>query len=66
MRVARSVVEACRSHTLVVVAARVHSARAERDAPDFERMLVESGITLVKLWLDISKKEQAEPASYGE
>jgi len=31
-----------------------------RDAPDFERMLVESGITLVKLWLDISKKEQAE------
>jgi polyphosphate kinase len=31
-----------------------------RDAPDFERMLVESGITLIKLWLDISKKEQAE------
>jgi len=31
-----------------------------RDAPDFERMLVESGITLVKLWLDISKKEQAD------
>jgi len=31
-----------------------------RDAPDFERMLVESGVTLVKLWLDISKKEQAE------
>lgn len=31
-----------------------------RDAPDFERMLVESGITLVKVWLDISKKEQAE------
>lgn len=31
-----------------------------RDAPEFERMLVESGITLVKLWLDISKKEQAE------
>ena len=31
-----------------------------RDAPDFERMLVESGITLVKLWLDISKEEQAE------
>jgi polyphosphate kinase len=30
-----------------------------RDAPDLERMLVESGITLVKLWLDISKKEQA-------
>lgn len=31
-----------------------------RDAPDFERMLVESGIRLVKLWLDISKDEQAE------
>jgi len=34
-----------------------------RDAPDFERMLVESGITLVKLWLDISKKEQADRLS---
>lgn len=31
-----------------------------RDAPDFERMLVESGIRLVKVWLDISKREQAE------
>jgi len=30
-----------------------------RDAPDFERMLVESGIRLVKLWLDIDKDEQA-------
>ena len=30
-----------------------------RDAPDFERMLVESGIRLVKLWLDVSKEEQA-------
>lgn len=29
-----------------------------RDAPDFERMLVESGIKLVKLWLDISRDEQ--------
>lgn len=29
-----------------------------RDAPDFERMLVESGIRLVKIWLDISKDEQ--------
>ncbi|OBX18609.1 polyphosphate kinase 2 [Erythrobacter sp. QSSC1-22B] len=29
-----------------------------RDAPDFERMLAESGIKLVKLWLDISKEEQ--------
>ena len=31
-----------------------------RDAPDFERMLVESGIRLAKYWLDISKDEQAE------
>ena len=31
-----------------------------RDAPDFERMLVDSGITLIKVWLDISKDEQAE------
>ena len=30
------------------------------DVPVFETMLVQSGITLVKLWLDISKKEQAE------
>lgn len=30
-----------------------------RDVPDFERMLVESGIRLVKLWLDIDKDEQA-------
>lgn len=30
------------------------------DAPVFERMLVESGVTLVKYWLDISKEEQAE------
>jgi polyphosphate kinase 2 len=29
-----------------------------RDAPDFERMLVESGIKLVKIWLDIDKAEQ--------
>ena len=29
-----------------------------RDAPEFERMLVESGIRLVKVWLDISKDEQ--------
>ena len=29
-----------------------------RDVPDFERMLVESGIRLVKVWLDISKDEQ--------
>jgi polyphosphate kinase len=31
-----------------------------RDVPAFERMLVESGIALVKLWLDIGKEEQAE------
>ena len=31
-----------------------------RDAPDFERMLVESGIKLVKVWLDISKDEQRQ------
>jgi polyphosphate kinase 2 len=29
-----------------------------RDAPDFERMLIESGVKLVKIWLDISKDEQ--------
>lgn len=29
-----------------------------RDAPVFEHMLIESGIKLVKLWLDISKAEQ--------
>lgn len=29
-----------------------------RDVPGFERMLVESGIRLVKLWLDIDKDEQ--------
>jgi len=31
-----------------------------RDAPVFEHMLRENGITIVKLWLDISRKEQAE------
>lgn len=31
-----------------------------RDVPNFERMLVEDGIKLVKYWLDISKAEQAE------
>jgi polyphosphate kinase 2 len=31
-----------------------------KDAPEFERMLVESGIRLVKLWLDITKAEQKE------
>lgn len=31
-----------------------------RDVPHFEEMLVESGLKLVKLWLDISPEEQAE------
>jgi polyphosphate kinase 2 len=31
-----------------------------RDVPDFESMIVRSGITLIKLWLDISRKEQKE------
>jgi polyphosphate kinase 2 len=31
-----------------------------RDAPTFERMLEEANIRLVKIWLDISKKEQAD------
>jgi polyphosphate kinase len=31
-----------------------------KDVPRFEAMLVENGIKLVKLWLDISKEEQAE------
>ena len=31
-----------------------------RDAPAFERMLEESGVRLVKMWLDISKAEQAQ------
>jgi polyphosphate kinase len=31
-----------------------------KDAPHFERMLTDDGITLIKFWLDISKEEQAE------
>lgn len=31
-----------------------------KDAPAFEKMLVQSGIILIKLWLDISQEEQAE------
>jgi polyphosphate kinase 2 len=31
-----------------------------KDVPEFERMLVTTEIRLVKYWLDISKKEQAE------
>src|SRR4051794_27811342 len=30
------------------------------DVPGFEAMLVGSGLTVVKLWLDISRKEQAQ------
>ena len=29
-----------------------------RDAPNFERMLIEADILVVKIWLDISRKEQ--------
>jgi polyphosphate kinase 2 len=31
-----------------------------RDVPDFERMLVQSDIHLIKFWLDVSKAEQAK------
>jgi polyphosphate kinase 2 len=31
-----------------------------RNVPDFERLLVESGIQIVKYWLDISKHEQED------
>jgi polyphosphate kinase 2 len=31
-----------------------------RDAPSFERMLQESDVRLVKIWIDISKSEQAD------
>lgn len=31
-----------------------------KDAPRFERMLTDSGIILIKLWLDITKSEQAK------
>jgi polyphosphate kinase 2 len=31
-----------------------------RDVPDFESMIVRSGITLIKLWLDISRGEQKQ------
>lgn len=30
-----------------------------KDAPRFERMLVDSGVRVIKLWLDISREEQA-------
>jgi polyphosphate kinase 2 len=32
--------------------------RFMRQAPDFERMLVDSGITLVKFWFSVSRREQ--------
>ncbi len=35
-------------------------ARFLTDVPEFEAMLVRDGIKLVKLWLDISREEQAE------
>ncbi len=34
-----------------------------KDAPRFEQMLVDSGIILMKFWLDISREEQAERLS---
>lgn len=34
-----------------------------KDAPRFERMLTDSGIILIKLWLDITKEEQARRLS---
>jgi polyphosphate kinase len=46
----------------VVMGFSTEAQQAEflRDAPDFERMLVESGIKIVKIWLDIDKAEQKE------
>ncbi|WP_419826342.1 polyphosphate kinase 2 [Sphingomonas sp.] len=46
----------------VVMGFSTEAEQAEflRDAPDFERMLVESGIKLVKIWLDIDRDEQAK------
>lgn len=45
----------------VVMGFSTHREQADflRDAPTFERMLVETDIKLIKIWLDISKKEQA-------
>lgn len=37
-----------------------------RDVEDFERLLVNAGITIIKLWLDISREEQAERLSERE
>ncbi len=46
----------------VVMGFSTHREQADflRDAPTFERMLVETDIHLIKLWLDISKHEQAQ------
>jgi len=45
--------------TVMGFATASQQAEFLRDTPDFERMLIESGIVMIKLWLDISKKEQA-------
>ncbi|MHC3127828.1 polyphosphate kinase [Brevundimonas sp. GN22] len=37
-----------------------------RDVEDFERLLANSGITIIKLWLDISREEQAKRLSERE
>ena len=37
-----------------------------RDVEDFERLLAHAGITIIKLWLDISREEQAERLSERE
>ena len=37
---------------------KAEQAEFLRDAPDLERMLVESGIRIVKIWLDIDRGEQ--------
>ena len=44
----------------VVMGFSTQAEQAEflRDAPDFERMLVESGVRLLKVWIDITKPEQ--------
>lgn len=34
-----------------------------QDAPRFERMLTDDGVVLIKLWLDISREEQAQRLS---
>ena len=31
-----------------------------RDVPEFEHMLIEGGVQIIKFWLDITRKEQAE------